>query len=326
MSGTGEVDCTAIETSTRYLPAFVDAWANVVRMEAMPTGSVRPSLTVRACSVPGLSIGAFAGTPARIRRTKALAQDCQDDIIICIEQRAPLRVESLYGGERDFAAGDAHVWAADTPITCEVGSAFSALMISLPGTPARATDGFDKVLRDRGIPAALPELRLLASYARTALEELPEMSEETRRLCVSHLHDLAFAAFRAAGDSRPAPQGSGIRTARLAAIKADMRTHLAEPGLTVDWVTRRHRISARYLRDLFADEETSFTAYLTDQRLACAHRNLGDPRFERRSIAEIAYEAGFGDTSWFNRAFRRRFGMTPSEARETMLGRFRDRS
>lgn len=306
--------CTSVELSTKHLPEFVDAWASVVRMEASPLGDAGLGLAVRACSVPGLSIGHYQGTPARIRRTKALASDSQDDVIVCIERRASLRVESRHCGERGFAAGDAHVWAADTPITCDVGSAFSALMIALPAARARTAEGFDMVLRAGGIPGSAPELRLLANYARTALDELPRMGEDTRRLCVSHLHDLVFAAFGASSD-RPVPQASGVRAARLAAIKADIQAHLCEADVTVNWITGRHRISDRYLRDLFADEDMSFTAYLTDQRLMRALRYLGDPRLARCTIAEIAYDCGFGDLSWFNRAFRRRFGMTPSEAR-----------
>jgi len=325
LSGTWGMDCTMVDTSTRYSPAFGDVWANVVRMEATPIGDAKPRLAVRACSVPGLSIGAFTGTPARIHRTKALAQDCQDDIIICIEQRAALRIESVHAGGRDFSAGDAHVWRSDTPITCDVGGAFSALMISLPGQLAQAVGGFDGVLRAGGIAASVPELRLLATYARAALDELPLMSMEARRLCVSHINDLALAAFCAVADDGAIRHSSGIRAARLAAIKSDIRAHLTEPDLTVSWITRRHRISARYLRDLFAAEETSFTAFLTDQRLVLARRYLGDPRRARLSIAEIAYEAGFGDISWFNRAFRRRFGTTPSEAREASFGLLRAR-
>jgi len=42
---------------------------------------------------------------------------------------------------------------------------------------------------------------------------------------------------------------------------------------------------------------------------------ITDPRFFERPIAAIAFEAGFGDLSYFNRAFRRRYRMTPSEAR-----------
>jgi AraC-like DNA-binding protein len=34
-----------------------------------------------------------------------------------------------------------------------------------------------------------------------------------------------------------------------------------------------------------------------------------------RRISEIAFDCGFNDLSYFNRCFRRRFGLTPSAAR-----------
>ena len=42
---------------------------------------------------------------------------------------------------------------------------------------------------------------------------------------------------------------------------------------------------------------------------------LRDPRFVARSITSIAYDAGFGDLSYFNRTFRRHYGATPSDIR-----------
>ena len=38
-------------------------------------------------------------------------------------------------------------------------------------------------------------------------------------------------------------------------------------------------------------------------------------RFAHMRIADIAYEAGFNDLSYFNRMFRRRFALAPGEVR-----------
>ncbi|HMK68642.1 MAG TPA: helix-turn-helix transcriptional regulator, partial [Stellaceae bacterium] len=59
----------------------------------------------------------------------------------------------------------------------------------------------------------------------------------------------------------------------------------------------------------------TFTEFVREQRLLRASRLLTTPANGRRKIAEIALDAGFGDLSYFNRAFRDRFGMTPSEWR-----------
>jgi AraC-like DNA-binding protein len=44
---------------------------------------------------------------------------------------------------------------------------------------------------------------------------------------------------------------------------------------------------------------------------------LTNPLYRNRSISAIAYDAGFGDVSYFNRTFRRSFSATPSEVRES---------
>jgi AraC-like DNA-binding protein len=42
---------------------------------------------------------------------------------------------------------------------------------------------------------------------------------------------------------------------------------------------------------------------------------LTSPRYEKWSVTAIALEAGFGDISHFNRSFKRRYLMTPSDMR-----------
>ena len=66
---------------------------------------------------------------------------------------------------------------------------------------------------------------------------------------------------------------------------------------------------------MFEDEGTTFTDYVLEQRLAQAYRALIDPRRQAHKIAAVAIDCGFGDVSYFNRAFRRRFGVAPSDVR-----------
>jgi AraC-like DNA-binding protein/ligand-binding sensor protein len=60
----------------------------------------------------------------------------------------------------------------------------------------------------------------------------------------------------------------------------------------------------------------TFSQYRTRQRLAKAQQLLADP--ERR-VSDVAFEAGFESIPYFNRAFRRAMGCSPSEYR-TRLG------
>jgi AraC-like DNA-binding protein len=47
-----------------------------------------------------------------------------------------------------------------------------------------------------------------------------------------------------------------------------------------------------------------------------AHRLLNNPRKISQPINAIALACGFGDLSYFNQSFRRRYGTTPTEVRE----------
>jgi AraC-like DNA-binding protein len=80
-------------------------------------------------------------------------------------------------------------------------------------------------------------------------------------------------------------------------------------------VAARHGISPVYVRKLFEGEGSSFSEFVLAERLARVHRILSDPRMSARPIGAIAIEAGFGDLSYFNRAFRRRYGAAPSDVR-----------
>jgi AraC-like DNA-binding protein len=103
--------------------------------------------------------------------------------------------------------------------------------------------------------------------------------------------------------------------ARLRAIKTDIVENLARSDLSIGEIAARHGLTPRYVQMLFESEGTTFTEFVLDQRLACAHRMLTDVRFAERSITSVAFDAGFGDLSHFDRVFRRSYGATPSEVR-----------
>jgi AraC-like DNA-binding protein len=120
----------------------------------------------------------------------------------------------------------------------------------------------------------------------------------------------------ASRDGTEIAQKRGLRAARLRTIKADILANLGgDRSLSLDALARRHGISPVYIRKLFEGENTSFTQFVLEQRLARAHQLLSDPRSADHMIGSLALAAGFNDVSYFNRAFRRRFGMSPSDAR-----------
>lgn len=98
---------------------------------------------------------------------------------------------------------------------------------------------------------------------------------------------------------------------RLNAIKSDIEAHLDDQALNASQIALRHGISTRYVQKLFEGEGETFSEFVLQRRLDRAMRRLQSPDEGKRSISEIAFDVGFGDLSYFNRTFRRRFDTSP---------------
>ena len=105
------------------------------------------------------------------------------------------------------------------------------------------------------------------------------------------------------------------RQTRLAAILCIIENQSKDSNLSAARVATQIEITPRYVHLLLAETGRSFTHHVLERRLKTAATLLRDPQWRDRKIADIAAEAGFTDLSYFNRAFLRRYGATPSASR-----------
>jgi AraC-like DNA-binding protein len=94
-----------------------------------------------------------------------------------------------------------------------------------------------------------------------------------------------------------------------------------ETGLTIGTLAERAGLPEYRLRRLINGRLgfRNFTAFLNEYRLAAAAARLGDPAEIRLPVLTIALDLGWGSIGPFNRAFRARFGVTPTEYRQQKL-------
>jgi AraC-like DNA-binding protein len=112
----------------------------------------------------------------------------------------------------------------------------------------------------------------------------------------------------------------GVKAARLRAILAEIGRRFSNPDFDLDNVAGALGLSRRYLQQLIEETGKSFTEHVVERRLERALAMLSDRRCLHLAIIDIAFAAGFGDVSHFNRVFRRRFGETPSGVRALAIG------
>jgi AraC-like DNA-binding protein len=171
----------------------------------------------------------------------------------------------------------------------------------------------------RPIPRDSPPLQLLMKYVGLIQEQRFPVTPELQIAIVAHIRDLVSLIIGEAPDAAARASSGGVRAARLRAIRIDILANMNSADVSLAAVAARQGISASYVRKLFESEGTSFTEFVLDQRLSGAYRMLTSPRLTHRSISDIALDVGFRDLSYFNRAFRRRFGQTPSQIRLAAL-------
>jgi AraC-like DNA-binding protein len=170
------------------------------------------------------------------------------------------------------------------------------------------------------MPADTEALRHLAGYLDLLTSDAAVMSPELTSIAATHVQDLVALAFGARRDAAEVANGRGLRAARLRAIRADIMNNLGSDEVRAAALAARHGVTPRYIQKLFESEGTTLSRFVLRQRLASVHRMLTDPRHAGSSIGTLAYSAGFGDLSTFNREFRRCYGATPSDVRSAHKG------
>ncbi|GIG90416.1 AraC family transcriptional regulator [Plantactinospora endophytica] len=126
------------------------------------------------------------------------------------------------------------------------------------------------------------------------------------------LVDLISALFAHALDAEhELPPGTHRRSLTLR-IRAFVQQHLHDPQLTVSAVAAAHHISVSYLHRLFETEDVTVAAWIREQRLERARRDLVDPVLRTTPIHEIGRRWGFAHPAAFSRTFRSVHGVSPT--------------
>ncbi|WEX90694.1 helix-turn-helix transcriptional regulator [Sinorhizobium garamanticum] len=152
-------------------------------------------------------------------------------------------------------------------------------------------------------------LQLLTNYAGYLLRQ-EYQSEEHAGMMVAHFYDLLPVLAQHVGNRAPreTPQN------RMASIKKLIEQNLANGSFSITDVAGAEGITPRAIQKFFSREGTTFSRYLLGRRLALA-KGLILAEGSSCSISQIAYNVGFNDLSYFNRTFRSRYGVRPSDLR-----------
>lgn len=135
-----------------------------------------------------------------------------------------------------------------------------------------------------------------------------------------HLRELVYnatrQAFIASGHRAEAMNSLHDSAARrLHMVDLLIDKHLTESKLSAKWLATRLGISIRTLQQDFQGMGVTCTTVIRDKRLRYARERIEEIKEQRggKTIAEVAYSAGFNDISYFNRSFKELFDCAPTD-------------
>ena len=275
-------------------------------IKALPGGDFFLSGAIHRFEGLGIISASCGGLMARRHGAHATSNDILVNIGL-----VGARTVAQFGCETTIQPGEALVTTAAETGVARIPHHNRYISLCMPAKAL--APGVETEARPRVIGSDNEALRLLRSYVQ--LFDMQSLATpQLQRLAVDHVHELVrlmLCTRRADGEIAEA---RGVRAARLQAIKQDVVRHLDTDDVSIGALAARHRLTPRYVQMLFEADNTTLTEFVLAQRLERVQRRLRDPR-RHEKIAAVAFDCGFGDLSYFNRAFRARFDATPSEVR-----------
>ena len=282
-------------------PADRDAFrAKITRMPIGTLGFTWMTTTpAKACSLSG-GTGAWA-TPT-----------CDAFLLIVQEWgRSCLRQA---GREAMLESGEMALQDAATPWRHEARESMGLIMVKLPTQALLGRIGDPTPLVATALRGRQGRTALAASVLRSIRHTL---ADEHHDKWGDTLSDIILDALEMAyGRSTSSGQSIDCKVTQRREMRSYVEAHLHDPGLTVSRIAAAIGVGTRYLQRLCLEAGATPRQYVLDRRLDAAAGRLRLAATERQeSVTDVAYAVGFGDLSYFSRAFTRKYGVCPRDYR-----------
>jgi AraC-like DNA-binding protein len=287
---------------------------NFCRIDAESEVTDRIDWKVDITQVAGVAFARVGGTSGRFLRTRNLLSDSRDDFVLTTAIAGDVIVTQ---GSNSIRLRESQMALMNMSIEGGVclndGNRFTSTRIPRTALLAMCPQAEDRLYQTIDENQHIREL--IIQYSALSASTAASLDAVGQQAMAGHMIDLIALLLRTGQDETQLATERGYFAARLHSVQRHVLERLADSGLAVAQIAQSCGLSPKQVQRLFERAGTTFTEFVLEQRLFLARRLLASPGNRQEKIGTIAYTAGFGDLSYFNRAFRARFDMTPSEWR-----------
>ncbi|MGJ4927990.1 helix-turn-helix domain-containing protein [Bradyrhizobium sp. HKCCYLS2038] len=252
----------------------------------------------------------------RVHRTSQRIARADADYVLVALGREGIGGVTQDGRDTVIRPGEFAIYDTTRPYELQFDAAFRQTVFKLPREMLQRRIGATEALTAITFGPENPLQPLSYDFIIRLCERADQIGAEHGERLSDQAADLLAMTLAERLRTQPLP-ASSHRAALLYRIKGHVRTRLSDPDLSLPQVARELGLSARYINDLFSDEELSFQRFVLAERLKLSRRDLASPALAHRQISDIAFSWGFNDLSHFGRVFREQFGLSPREWRRS---------
>ncbi len=274
--------------------------------------------TIQTQAMADVELSTMEASGMRLARTsRHIARATDDHFLIVLQDGGTMQVD--HGGHSaTLRPGDCALFDSARPYVACFDGSFRHTVLKVPRRPMRSRYGPVEAFSGMRIPGDRGMGRVASRFLQSLPEALPSLDSASASRLASISLDLVSAAI-AEFQTTSGACDTTTRVARRIQIKDYIESHLGDCELSLATISSALHVSTRYLNDLFEQENTSVARHIWSRRLERGHAALQDPAQARRGIGSVAFGLGFNSVSHFGRAFKSRYGVSPSEFRAVAL-------
>lgn len=263
-------------------------------------------------SVGFLSVCRITATAHRVEHAvERMSSDSIDRLKILAQTHGTCRFQQGRNTV-DLASGDFIVYDPAASYSFTNLQAVEQVVVSIPmDRLPLGHDASTKVLGQR-LSARSGGARLALALLNTTLQELQNCDANGIKQVAELICSLVVDAVREqAGGRSPVSLKLVLRTR----VRDFIESNLSDPELGINLIAQRLNCSKRYLYDVFDDGGLTISRYIWMRRLERCKDELVNSDCTKRSLTNIALSWGFSSAAHFSKAFKQRFGASPSDFR-----------
>jgi AraC-like DNA-binding protein len=297
--------------STDAVPSAdrIDAWqwnaqqvCGDCRIE-LPKSSFHGSIEVR--TVGGVRLTRFVTTPLSFWKWPVDNANVDNRSCLVITQVVGVRRYLQKGSSVVLKPGDSTLIDTGVPWSSNCGTDCTRLYLRVPRWVMESRLRILEIPTARRIAGDTPLGESLSRLSQCIFDKADLIGEAESAAAL----DAYFEILGACLTSGVIPVYGGAEAQRK--IQHYIVEHIAEPELSAEEIASAVGISVRHLHRLFAIKGSTLGDCIRSCRLEHCRNDLANPRWQGRTITEIAFSWGFNDSAHFSHSFRKQFGISP---------------